>query len=81
MDEDLLSLLDSGHIAGATLDVFRTEPLPADHLYWRHPRVTVTPHIAGRTMLQDTVQQIVAKIQALEEGAPIVGVVDRARGY
>ncbi|NBY27258.1 MAG: glyoxylate/hydroxypyruvate reductase A, partial [Betaproteobacteria bacterium] len=63
------------------LDVFRTEPLPADHLYWRHPRVTVTPHIAGRTMLQDTVQQIVAKIQALEKGAPIVGVVDRARGY
>jgi len=81
VDEDLLSLLDSGHIAGATLDVFRTEPLPADHLYWRHPRVTVTPHIAGRTMLQDTVQQIVAKIQALEKGAPIVGVVDRARGY
>jgi glyoxylate/hydroxypyruvate reductase A len=81
VDEDLLSLLDSGHIAGATLDVFRTEPLPADHLYWRHPRVTVTPHIAGRTMLQDTVQQIVAKIKALQKGEPIEGVVDRARGY
>ena len=81
VDEDLLSLLDSGQIAGATLDVFRTEPLPAEHPFWRHPRVTVTPHIAGRTVLQDTVQQIVAKIQALQKGQPIEGVVDRARGY
>ena len=80
VDEDLLSLLDNGQIAGATLDVFRTEPLPAEHAFWRHPRVTVTPHIAGRTVLQDTVQQIVAKIQALQKGEPIEGVVDRARG-
>jgi glyoxylate/hydroxypyruvate reductase A len=81
VDEDLLALLDSGHLAGAALDVFRTEPLPAEHPYWRHPRVTVTPHIAGRTVLQDTVQQIVAKIHALQKGQPIEGVVDRARGY
>ena len=81
VDEDLLSLLDNGQIAGATLDVFRTEPLPAEHAFWRHPRVTVTPHIAGRTVLQDTVQQIVAKIHALQKGEPIEGLVDRARGY
>ena len=81
VDEDLLALLDSGHIAGATLDVFRTEPLPTEHAFWRHPRVTVTPHIAGRTMLQDTVQQIASKIAALQKGEPIEGVVDRARGY
>ena len=81
VDEDLLSLLDSGQMAGATLDVFRTEPLPAEHPFWRHPRVTVTPHIAGRTVLQDTVQQIVAKIQTLQKGEPIEGLVDRARGY
>jgi len=81
VDEDLLALLDSGHIAGATLDVFRTEPLPAEHPFWRHPRVTVTPHIAGRTVLQDTVQQIASKIQALQKGEPIEGLVDRARGY
>lgn len=81
VDEDLLALLDSGHIAGATLDVFRTEPLPTAHAFWRHPRVTVTPHIAGRTMLQDTVQQIASKIAALQKGEPIEGVVDRARGY
>jgi len=81
VDEDLLALLDSGQMAGATLDVFRTEPLPAEHPFWRHPRVTVTPHIAGRTMLQDTVQQIASKIAALQKGEPIEGVVDRARGY
>ena len=77
----MLALLESGHIAGATLDVFRTEPLPMEHAFWRHPRVTVTPHIAGRTMLQDTVQQIASKIAALQKGEPIEGVVDRARGY
>ncbi len=81
VDEDLLSLLDSGQIAGATLDVFRTEPLPAEHPFWRHPRVTVTPHIAGRTVLQDTVQQIACKIRALQKGEPIEGLVDRTRGY
>jgi len=81
VDEDLLALLDSGHIAGATLDVFRTEPLPAEHPYWRHPRVTVTPHIAGRTVLQDTVLQIASKIRSLQKGEPIEGVVERARGY
>jgi glyoxylate/hydroxypyruvate reductase A len=81
VDEDLLALLDSGHIAGAMLDVFRTEQLPAEHPYWRHPRVTVTPHIAGRTVLQDTVQQIAGKIRSLKKGEPIDGMVDRARGY
>jgi glyoxylate/hydroxypyruvate reductase A len=81
VDEDLLALLESGHIAGATLDVFRTEPLPMEHAFWRHPRVTVTPHIAGRTMLQGTVQQIASKIAALQKGEQIEGLVDRARGY
>jgi len=81
VDEDLLALLDSGQMAGATLDVFRTEPLPTEHPFWRHPRVTVTPHIAGRTMLQETVQQIVAKIAALQRGEPIEGMVNRERGY
>ena len=81
VDEDLLALLDSGQMAGATLDVFRTEPLPTQHPFWRHPRVTVTPHIAGRTVLQDTVLQIVAKVAALQKGEPIEGAVDRARGY
>jgi len=81
MEDDVLALLDSGHLAGAALDVFRTEPLPPEHPFWRHPRVTVTPHIAARTLLPDTVAQIAGKIRALEAGLPIDGLVDRSRGY
>ena len=81
VEEDVLALLDSGHLAGATLDVFRTEPLPPEHAFWRHPRVTVTPHIAGRTLVPETVAQIAGKIRALEAGLPIEGMVDRSRGY
>lgn len=45
----LLVHLESGHLAGAVLDVFRTEPLPSDHPFWRHPRVLVTPHVSAVT--------------------------------
>ena len=69
VDEDLLALLDSGHLAGATLDVFRQEPLPAEHAFWRHPRITVTPHTSARTLREDSLNQIVAKMAALEAGA------------
>jgi len=81
VDADLLALLDSGHLAGAALDVFRTEPLPADHPFWSHPKVTVTPHMSARTLREESVAQIVHKIRALERGEPIAGVVDRQRGY
>lgn len=81
VDEDLLALLEGGHLAGATLDVFRTEPLPAEHPFWRHPQVTVTPHTSARTLRAESVAQIARKIQALARGEPIAGVVDRERGY
>lgn len=81
VDEDLLALLDSGHLAGAALDVFRTEPLPADHPFWRHPKVTVTPHTSARTLREESVAQIARKIRAFERGEPIAGVVDRRKGY
>ncbi|MBX3655040.1 MAG: glyoxylate/hydroxypyruvate reductase A [Ramlibacter sp.] len=81
VDEDLLALLDDGHLAGATLDVFRTEPLPAEHPFWRHPRITVTPHTSARTLREETIAQIAGKIHALERGEPIAGVVDPVRGY
>jgi glyoxylate/hydroxypyruvate reductase A len=81
VEEDLLALLDSGHMAGATLDVFRTEPLPAGHPFWTHPRITVTPHTSARTLRSESIAQIVGKIQALERGEAVAGVVDLARGY
>lgn len=81
VDDDLLALLDSGHLAGAALDVFRTEPLPAEHPFWKHPKVTVTPHTSARTLRTDSIAQIARKIRALERGEPIAGVVDRQRGY
>lgn len=81
VEEDLIHLIDSGHLAGATLDVFRTEPLPADHPFWQHPKITVTPHTAARTLREESIAQIVGKIQALQRGEPINGVVDPQRGY
>jgi len=81
VEEDLLALLDSGHLAGAALDVFRTEPLPAAHPFWQHPKITVTPHTSARTLRETSIAQIAGKIQALERGAPIAGIVDPVRGY
>ena len=81
VDEDLLTLLDSGHLAGATLDVFRTEPLPADHAFWRHPQITVTPHTSARTLREESIAQIAGKILALDRGEPVAGGVDLQRGY
>ena len=81
VEADLLALLESGHLAGAALDVFRTEPLPPEHPFWKHPKVTVTPHTSARTLREESVAQIVRKILAFERGEPIAGVVDRQRGY
>lgn len=81
VEHDLLALLDRGHLAGATLDVFRTEPLPAGHPFWSHPKITVTPHTSARTLRTDSIAQIAGKIRALEAGQSIEGVVNRVRGY
>ncbi|MDO8459115.1 MAG: glyoxylate/hydroxypyruvate reductase A [Burkholderiaceae bacterium] len=81
VEDDLLALLESGHIAGATLDVFRTEPLPAGHPFWTHPKITVTPHTSARTLRSESIAQIAGKIAALQRGEPVAGVVDRGQGY
>ena len=81
VDDDLIALLDSGHLAGATLDVFREEPLPSDHPFWHHPRIKVTPHTSAVTMVDESIAQIVAKIRQLERGQTVTGIVDRTRGY
>ena len=81
VEEDLIPLIDSGHLAGATLDVFRQEPLPASHPFWAHPKITVTPHTSARTLRDESIAQIVGKMLACERGEPVAGVVDRNRGY
>lgn len=81
VEEDLLALVEAGHLAGAALDVFRTEPLPAGHPFWNHPKITITPHTSARTLRDETIAQIAGKIHALRRGEPIAGVVDRKRGY
>lgn len=80
-DDALLARLDDGHIAHATLDVFRTEPLPADHPYWAHPKVTVTPHIASDTRADTAAEVIAENIRRGEAGEPLLHLVDRDLGY
>ncbi|SHF58470.1 glyoxylate/hydroxypyruvate reductase A [Loktanella atrilutea] len=80
-DDALLAALDSGAVGAATLDVFRTEPLPRDHPYWAHPRVTVTPHIASTTRPETAAQVIAANIARGERGEPFLHLVDRTAGY
>lgn len=81
VEADLLDALASGRVAAATLDVFATEPLPPDHPFWHEPRITITPHCSADTLRAEAVEQIAAKIGALERGEPIGGIVDRDRGY
>jgi glyoxylate/hydroxypyruvate reductase A len=80
-DDALLAALDSGHIGHATLDTFRIEPLPPEHPYWAHPRVTVTPHIASETRAASASRAIAENIRRGEAGEPFLHLVDRERGY
>lgn len=80
-DEALLEALDSGHIAHATLDVFRIEPLPPEHPYWAHPSITVTPHIASDTRDATASQVIAENIRRSEAGEALLHLVDPKLGY
>jgi glyoxylate/hydroxypyruvate reductase A len=80
-DDALVAALDSGQIAHATLDVFRTEPLPQNHPFWAHPQVTVTPHIASTTRPETAATVIADNIARGEAGKPFHYLVDRSLGY
>lgn len=80
-DDALLAALDSGKVGHATLDVFRVEPLPQDHPFWSHPRVTVTPHIAADTRAPSAARVIAENIRRGEAGEPFLNRVDPGRGY
>ena len=80
VEEDLLAALDSGQLSGAALDVFRTEPLPADSRLWTHPNVAVTPHVAGGA-LHGSLAYIAENYRRLLDGRPLINIVDPSRGY
>ncbi len=81
VDEDLLALLNSGHLAGATLDVFRTEPLPPEHAFWKHSKIVLTPHTSARTLRSESIAQIAQKLAALQRGEAVAGRVNLGQGY
>ncbi|WP_128293731.1 2-hydroxyacid dehydrogenase [Afifella aestuarii] len=82
LDHDaLLDALDTGHLEGAFLDVTEPEPLPAEHPFWSHPRLVLTPHVATMTDFEEGALAAVECLRAHEEGRPIPGLVDKARGY
>jgi len=80
-DAALLAALESGQVGHATLDTFRTEPLPADDPYWSHPKVTVTPHIASETRPATASRVVAENIRRGEAGEPFLNIVDRDVGY
>jgi glyoxylate/hydroxypyruvate reductase A len=81
IESDLLAALDSGQLSHAVLDVFQAEPLPPTHPFWRHPQVTVLPHVAALTDPRSAAEVAAANVRALRSGGPLAHVVDRGRGY
>ncbi len=81
VEDDLLSLLASGHLAGAALDVFEREPLAPTHPFWDHPRIVVTPHAASLTNPETAAVNIVDNIRRQRAGQALRNLVDPVRGY
>lgn len=79
--DDLLAALEDGQVSAALLDVADPEPLPPEHPFWRHPRIWLTPHIASQTQPETAVEAVIANLRRHAAGEPLVGVVDRGRGY
>jgi glyoxylate/hydroxypyruvate reductase A len=79
--DHLLEALESGQLGAAVLDVADPEPLAADHPLWHHPRVMLTPHVASMTQPDSAVEVVLENLRRHREGEPLIGLVDRARGY
>ncbi|PUA17980.1 glyoxylate/hydroxypyruvate reductase A [Glaciimonas sp. PCH181] len=81
VEDDLLALIGTGEIAGATLDVFGREPMDGGHPFWQESRICITPHISAVSVYEETIRQISGKIRVVEGGGVVGGVVDRVVGY
>lgn len=81
VDADLLEALDSGRLSRAILDVTDPEPLPAEHPFWAHPRVFVTPHVASMTQPESAAPILLENLRRHQRGEPLLNVIDRSRGY
>ncbi|WP_313803026.1 glyoxylate/hydroxypyruvate reductase A [Sphingobium sp.] len=81
VEQDMLSLLDEGHLSAAILDVTEPEPLPPTHPFWDHPRIMLTPHVASMTRADSAARALIANIRRLEAGEAMMGEVSRQRGY
>lgn len=81
IEDDLLALVDEGHLSGAAFDVFATEPLPATSRFWRHEHILVTPHIAAQPSTGPVVEQFLDNLKRLQQGLPLINEVDRTLGY
>jgi glyoxylate/hydroxypyruvate reductase A len=81
VEADLLAALDSGRIGDAVLDVFGTEPLPAEHPFWSHPRIVVTPHVAALTNPETAAEVIGANLRRLAAGDAFADRIDPDIGY
>ena len=80
-DDDLLKALDSGKLSECTLDVFNEEPLPPEHPFWFHDKVTVTPHISAPTQLKSSIKSILKNIARIKQGLHPIGLVEKERHY
>ena len=81
VEEDLLEILDQGHLSGAFLDVFAKEPLPADHPFWEHPKIDMSPHIASVSDVSSVVPQLLENYRRLQKGESLINLVSTIRGY
>ena len=81
VDAGLIAQIDAGHVSGAMLDVFREEPLPENHVFWKQPKIILTPHTSARTLAADSIAQIVGKVAAMSRGESVTGRVNLSKGY
>ncbi|TVZ27227.1 glyoxylate/hydroxypyruvate reductase A [Gillisia sp. Hel_I_86] len=81
VEHDLLEMLDKNHLSGASLDVFRIEPLPQEHPFWKHPNIQITPHIASITDPKNAVNQLLDNYNRMLANKPLNNIVELKKGY